>query len=598
MLLVVPPFDPEAPWPTLGPQVIDFLHERAVFGPGSLKGIPAKVDEEKQALITSFYEVYPQGHPLAGRRRFKRCGYCIRKGVAKTELGAWIAYVELHPEGPVRCDGFDAHGEPVGRPVRDPYIPLLAADKEQVEELAFGALYVVVTEGPDADLFDAGLERIIRLDEYGRSDGKAVPLANSPSARDGARTSFQMFDEPHRLTLPRQLAAHETMVANLEKRVLEDPWGLYVGTAGEPGEGSVAEGLHSEAESIDRGEVDEPQLSYVYRAAGPGYKINVEELIADGMPTRDARKFAREQRVLAVREATGPLIPEYGPGQFLSIARQWERKGADLNYLERVWLNRWVRASSQAFDPSLRKHLLRKDDPFKRGELVVAGFDGARYRDSTAIVLTHVETGRQKLWGLWEREKVTYDHNGDAIPWEVPVDEVHQSVDDMMRFFDVWRFNCDPPYWVAEVATWNGKYKRTESKGRRPADIVDEFHTSTIKMMALAIKAYTEAYKTGAVTFVDDLDEGEESMEVRFARHSAAAGKRLVKLWDDDEEKQPNEAERAKGRGQQLYILRKLHPDRKFDAQMAAILSWEAFLVATAKDAQPTRRRGYRVKRL
>jgi hypothetical protein len=132
---------------------------------------------------------------------------------------AWVAFAELHPDGPVRCDGFDTNGNPVGRPVVDPYIPMLAVTAEQVEELAYGALYVMVTEGPDADLFDATNERIIRLSPTGRADGKAVPLSNSPGSRDGARTTFQCFDEPHRLILPRMIEAHETMVANLEKRV-------------------------------------------------------------------------------------------------------------------------------------------------------------------------------------------------------------------------------------------------------------------------------------------------------------------------------------------------------------------------------------------
>ncbi|WP_344250974.1 hypothetical protein, partial [Isoptericola hypogeus] len=171
---------------------------------------------------------------------------------------AQVAFAELHPDGPVRCDGFDAAGEPVGRPVADPYIPMLAVTAEQVEELAYGALYVLCTEGPDADLFDSTQERIIRLSTLGRADGKAVPLSNSPGSRDGARTTFQCFDEPHRLILPRQHQAHETMVANLEKRVLEDPWGLYVGTAGEIGEESVAEGLHAEARQIDDGEIHDP----------------------------------------------------------------------------------------------------------------------------------------------------------------------------------------------------------------------------------------------------------------------------------------------------------------------------------------------------
>lgn len=292
-----------------------------IFGPGSLKGEPAVLDDDKRAAIYAFYEVYPKGHKWAGRRRFKRCGYSVRKGLSKTELMGWIAEAELHPEGPVRCDGFDAYGQPVGRPVRDPYIPLLAVTVEQVEELAYGALYTMVTEGPDADLFDATLERIVRLGPTGAADGKAVALSNSPGSRDGARTTFQGFDEPHRLHLPRQKAAHTTMMANLPKRVLEDPWALYVGTAGEPGEDSVAEGLHHEAEAIERGEITDPRTFYFHRWAAGTYDL--------------AKKT---ERIEAIREATGP-VGEYGPGQFDDIASQWDSVDADKKYLERVWLN-------------------------------------------------------------------------------------------------------------------------------------------------------------------------------------------------------------------------------------------------------------------
>ena len=198
--LIVPRWDPEEPWPTLGPQICAFIQERMIFGPGSLQGKPAKLDEDKTAWIYSLYEVYPTGHQFAGRRRFTRGGISVRKGLAKTELMAWIALAELHPEGPVRCDGFDAYGQPTGRPVVSPYIPLLAVSIKQVEELAYGALKYMVDEGPDQALFDSTDERVIRLSPSGGEDGKCLPLSNSPGARDGARTTFQGFDEPHRLS--------------------------------------------------------------------------------------------------------------------------------------------------------------------------------------------------------------------------------------------------------------------------------------------------------------------------------------------------------------------------------------------------------------
>src|SRR5690606_32677424 len=144
-LMMIPPVD-EEPYPSLGGQVCDFIETYLVFGPGDLRGQPAVLDDEKRALIWRMYEVYPQDHPLAGRRRFKRVGISLAKGLAKTELAAWIAACELHPEAPVRCIGWDGRGNPIGGPVVDPYIPMVAYSREQSDELAYGALKAILEE--------------------------------------------------------------------------------------------------------------------------------------------------------------------------------------------------------------------------------------------------------------------------------------------------------------------------------------------------------------------------------------------------------------------------------------------------------------------
>lgn len=527
-VLVVPPLD-EPPLPTLGPAVCDFLEERAVFGPGSLKGLPVKLDDETRALFYRAYEVWPKGHPRAGRRRFPRVAISLRKASAKTEKLGWVAYAELHPEAPVRCDGFDRWGRPVGRPVRDPYVPLVAYTQEQVEELAYGVLFTIVTEGPDADLFDAGLERIIRLDDRGRADGKAVPLSGSPNARDGARTTFQGFDETHRLVLPNQLAAHETMLGNLPKRPLDDPWSMEITTAGQPGQGSVAEKTHGEAQAIARGELERADLFYFHREAGPGHDLSTHP-----------------GRVAAIREASGP-VAEWS--DLDGIAAQWERPGADLAYLERVWTNRWTRSEEQAFDPHRWDKLRDLGGRIEPGALVVAGFDGARFRDATAIVVTDVVSGLQRLWGLWERPV-------DVQDWEVPEAEVTASVEDLMTRFDCWKLYADPPHWTETVGSWEARWP----------DRVEEWWTSRPKQMAQAVRAFGEACDARQLSHDGDPD---------LARHIGNAGRRETRMVDDD--------------GRTLFTLRKLHEDRKFDAAMAAVLSWRARLDAIREGAVAAR---------
>src|SRR5688572_10436587 len=117
MILTVP-IDKKL-YPTLGPQVCDFMEQNLVFGPGDLRGKPLVLDDERRFLIYRFYEIHPRG-PEKGRRRFQRAGISLRKGLAKTELAALVAACELHPDAPVRCTGWTKSGEPIGGPVTDP----------------------------------------------------------------------------------------------------------------------------------------------------------------------------------------------------------------------------------------------------------------------------------------------------------------------------------------------------------------------------------------------------------------------------------------------------------------------------------------------
>lgn len=543
MLLVVPGPDDE-PWPTIGGEVCQFIEERGIYGPGSLQGEPYVIDPEFRAFIYRAFEVYPQGHPWAGRRRFKRVGLSVRKGLGKTEREALLVYAHIHPDGPGKCDGFDAHGNPVAAPVKSPYVPMLAYTKDQVEELAYGALKYIVENGPDADLFDVSLERVLRVDDYSRGDGGAFPLAQAPSALDGARTTLNAFDEPHRLYMPRHLAAHETMAANLPKRPLEDPWSLYVGTAGELGQGSVAENLHAEAEQIARGEIERPDLFYLYRT--------------DDDPKRDLS--VKAERINAIAEATGPA-GEWGPGQFDDIASQWDRPKADKSYLERVWLNRWVKSGQQAFDVNRWMELCHEggdpDEPLRpvipRRAEVVAGFDGARRRDATGIVITDLATGTQELFAGWECDL-------DDPDWEIDEADVNQAVDELFGTYRVRKFYGDPPYWVTEMGAWAGRHK----------GLVEEWWTNRYKIMGYAVRAYQEAMGTGAVGWSSDHPHA-----AGLTRHIGNAGQAKTKFFIDDG---PDE-------GQPLYNLQKIHPDRKFDFAMAGCLSWQAYLDVTRKKA-------------
>jgi phage terminase large subunit-like protein len=537
-VLVVPVLE-ETPWPTLGPLVCAWIERNLVHGPGDLRGKPARIDPEKRALIYRMYEVYPQEHALAGRRRFKRVAISLRKGTAKTELAAWLAAVELHHEGPVRCIGWDAAGQPIGGPVTDPYIPLVAYTEEQSEDLAYGALKVILELSPIANDFDIGEERIMRV----RGDGKAVPLASAPSARDGARTTFQHFDETHRFILARLRNAHTTMLANIPKRKLADAWSLETTTSPAPGERSVAEGTMQYAGAVADGRVLDSRLFFFHRQASDEHDLTTPEGLR-----------------AAVLEASGPAA-EWTDIE--GIVGQWQDPQADFSYLERVWLNRPVKSAERAFDVELFKARTRRDYVIPDGALVGLGFDGSKREDSTAIVATEISTGFQQVAAKWERP---FGQAGDG--WEVSQLEVEAAMATCFERWNVWRLYADPPYWESTVATWTGTYGDER---------VVSWLTRLWRKTADAIRGFVNAIADRELTHDGD---------PAYVRHVGNAFKRPLPMRAED--------------GKSIWIIQKERNDspNKIDITMAGILSWQARCDAIAEGVGNEPENDYTVERL
>lgn len=520
--LIVPAFD-DVEWPSLGEALCEWIEANLVFGPGDLRGERAVLDDEKRALVYRAYQVYPKDHPQAGRRRFRRVAISLRKGVAKTEWLAWIAACELHPNAPVRCIGWDGD-TPRGGGVTDPYIPLVAYTEEQSDELAYGALRCILAEGPLRDDFDIGLERIIRKD----GAGKAVSLATAPGARDGARTTFQGLDETHRFVLPRQKAAVRTMLANLPKRKLADPWSLEVTTAFSPGEQSVAEDTMTYAREVAEGQTEDARLFFFHRQASASHDIETKEGLR-----------------AAIIEASGPTV---GWSDINGIAEQFDDPTADRSFLERVWLNRPTTGSRRAFDLEKWDELTRPKYQPAAGTLITLGFDGARHNDATSLVGCDVAEGVLFLLGLWERP-----HNVDQ--WEVPAEEVKSVVASAFATWTVWRFYCDPPFWDGTVDDWAGEFGEER---------VIKWWTNRIRPMGDAVRAFHGAIAAGELSHDGDPD---------LRRHVGNAVRKELRVRDDEQ--------------RPLWGIQKERPDSllKIDAAMASILAWEARGDAVASGA-------------
>lgn len=520
-------------WPTLGPQVVDFMERKLVYGPGSLKGEPYIVRDEFRYLIYRLYEHFPEGHKvhygkkavdMSGRRRFQRGIVSLPKGSAKTELMAMLAIVEVHPDAPIRFNGYDPEapgGMAPGRSVVSPYVPMLAPNIEQVKELAYGAAMEIVQDIDDSTLFDPTQARIL---VNGEADSMIKPVAATASRLDGGRPTFNCIDESHRLTEDRHIRSFETMKNNLPKRRADDPWQLTTTTAGDPAEVSVALAEYRLGMKIYEGKVEEPNTFFYHRQTSD----------------ENAKFETMEQRLTALEEASGPEAAAYR--DLISVAKSWDDENADLAYLERVWCNRWVQSSQSAFDA---KKFVELGDPSLKippGARITLGFDGALNDDSTALIATEIDTGIQNPFGIWERPEGVKN-------WTVPLGEVYSTVDQAYATYNVVFFYGDPPYWQQAMSDWSQKYGNT----------VVEWPTRNLNNMYYALRAYDEAINMGEVGH-----DGDKT----FVEHIQNAGKNLQSQVDDE--------------GKQKYRLAKKNRDKKIDASVAATISWQARLDAIA----------------
>lgn len=453
MRLLVPPLDPE-PWPSLGGQVCDWIEAHLVHGPGDILGEPAQLTEEMRFFLWRAYEVYPRGHPQAGRRRFKRVVLSRRKGTAKTELAAWIAIAEMDPNAPVRCDGWRRDGREwiaVGRPVHDPYIPMVAVTEEQTEDLAYGAVYEVLTRCDLGNDYDVGLDRVM----HRRAPGKLQALASAPSARDGARTSFQHADETHLFILPRLKRAWGTMLRNIPKRLAADAWSLETTTMYAPGEGSVAEESHRYALEVDRGGISDSRLLF-------------DHLQADERWDLESDAELRE----AIRLASGDAWVWTDVESVVALARDPQTPEPDFR---RFWLNQPRKPATKWLDVGLWNPLA-SDRDVEIGERVVLAFDGSYNRDSTALVGATVEEHPHMfVVKAWERPL------GVGVEWRTPRSEVDAEIFAAMERFEVTELACDPPGWHREVEDWEATYEGTvvrfeTNQPARMGPACDEFY--------------------------------------------------------------------------------------------------------------------------
>ena len=443
---------------TLGWQILDWGSAFLAQPDGADKGDTWSYTREQAKFILWYYALDEKGKFL-----YRRALLARPKGWGKSPLLAAIASTELL--GPVQFDGFDADGNPVGRPSYSPLIQLAAVSEAQTDN-TMSLVIEMLAEGYAVDYYnlDIGKSRILV------PGGKLEPVTAQAKSREGQRPTFAVLDETH-LWIPSnggdKLAA--TIRRNLGKingRSVETT-NAYL-----PGEESVAEDSQAYWESIMRGEVDNPGLMYDFRQApantpyerGEDRRKGLIQVYGDAAKENggwvDLDRIEQEMDDPATKEADGRRF------YFNQITQ------GSLQWIDPV---KW----QACFDPHVRPLDVR--DP------ITLGFDGGLRDDSTALIACRIEDGAIFPIHVWEKPDGSKD-------WEVDFVSVDLFVRDTLENFNVIRMNCDPAYWQDIVGRWAMDFE----------GIVWEWWTNRKKAMAESKKRLHTAVMLGQMKHNND----------------------------------------------------------------------------------------------
>jgi hypothetical protein len=511
-------------FPTLGFQVIDWMESYLCHGPGDVQGDRWEIDDEIALFICWAYRVYPQDHARAGRRMVQRAILSRPKGRAKSEIAGGLDCAEAL--GPVRCDGFDASGEPVGVPVRYPFIRCMATEEDQSGNTYDNVRYMLEEGGAGNEYaVDVGLTRTFIKEAGG---GEIVPSTSGDASKDGGKESKATADETHLYVLPKLRQMYGTVARNTGKRKEAEPWILDTTTAWQPGERSIAE-----------------QAAERYAHLPVADAVEKFGVLYDHRQGPEPKRFGDNRSLIkAMREGYGPAAEWMDFERIVRVIRDAEDP-EDTAY--RYFLNRPRAAASHWLVPTEIKVVLGEVAP-EPGSPIGLGFDGSENDDHTSLKGC-TEAGDLFTIGTWTPK-------GDDLGWR---EEVKDAVEWAFETFDVVRFNGDPAWWAGEMGAWAGKH------GSPP---VVEFWTGgrSEGKMAIATGALRTEVKHGTIT-IDPVPIKTEEILVDASGKPSPGGITLVQ-WhyenartrkirvkkDDDTETQDAILVRKERRGSSLKI--------------------------------------------
>lgn len=460
-----------------------------VHGPGAVQGEPIRHGDEYSQFVVDCYSLDSEGRRLVDSAFFSRPKGCNKSGLA-AELVLFEAL------GPCRFDGWAeggetyeflgqtytyAAGEPMGRPVRSPFVRIMATEEGQTGNV-YDQVHLNLKEGPLSELqaygLDVGLTRVLL--PYG---GEITPSTAGSASKDGGKETFAVMDETHLYNTPGLRSMHTTVTRNLVKRkAVDETWYIETTTMYAPGEESVAEQTYKYAQAVEE--------SLVALAEGRAPKVRGRLRMLYDHRWSDLQNLADLDALEgAIEEAYGEaldwnsrqgLIDEiFDPRSTPEASRRYF-----LNALTEQH-NAWVTPAQIAVVTSGMPG--RGADEVAPGEQIALGFDGAQTDDATALIGCRISDGYLFEIGIWE-----CPDGPEAADWRVDEVAVDAAVANAHNRYEVVAFFADPPHWIDQVERWEREYG-DGYRAKASGNSVVKWWTKLDTKMALALERLHDA---------------------------------------------------------------------------------------------------------
>ena len=365
---------PGLPEHSIGWDVLEWGSTYLAQPDGDYTGEQWVYSDEQALFIVWFYAVDSNGKFIYRKAVLER-----PKGWGKSPLLAAICCTEFM--GPVKFDGWDANGRPVGKPAPTPLVQIAAISDSQAEN-TYSLCREMMLQGEIMEEYPQ-LDIMLAKSVY-PGNRKLEKVTASPRGREGNRATFVVMDETH-LWLPAEQGPqlHEALARNLTKM-----GGRYIETtnAPVPGENSVAERTHDAYEKMRSGEAEDIGLLFDTR------EVEIDDI------------FDKEKAWPALKYVYGDALDD--ENGWVKIEDVWAAI-VDPQYSEalkrRFWFNQRIRPPSAWLNyqgwMGCRDLGLKSNS--KRKEKIALGFKGS-IKGACSLVAYRLEDGALFNCGTWD----------------------------------------------------------------------------------------------------------------------------------------------------------------------------------------------------